>query len=271
MGQHKHQQGTLLMIYVMLSLFSFLGSITIPFIAFAKITNSFSNANSSSQSIESLARSVSVRVLADKGDGSGVIVKKQGNNYIILTNDHVINDKRNRELLIVTNDGVSHSAQKMLIPPNLKTLDLAILQFQSNKNYTVARISNIPIENNDIVYGIGFPSWHWQNKTPYSTRDWQVQRAFKLASGQIEMILDKSLFRGYQIGYTSDIESGMSGGAILNESGELVGLNGRLKQPFHGITTFLFADGTLPSKQQFYKMNKLSWGIPISSYFNYLY
>jgi len=264
MGQLKHQQGKPLTIYVMLSLFSFLVSVTFPYSAVAKIPDSFLSANFPSKSIESLARLVSVRVLADKGDGSGVIVKKQGDSYFILTNDHVINDKRNRELLVITHDGLGHSAQKILIPPNLKSLDLAVLQFQSNKNYTVARISNTLVENGDIVYGVGFPSWHWQNDIPFPTRNWQVQRAFKLASGQIKMILDKSLFRGYQIGYTSDIKSGMSGGAILNKSGELIGLNGRLKQPFYGITTFLFVDGTLPSKQQFYKMNQLSWGIPIS-------
>jgi S1-C subfamily serine protease len=226
---------------------------------------------SSSKGIESLARSVTVRVLTDKGDGSGVIIKKQGNNYIVLTNDHVINNKSNREFLIVTSDGLQYSAQKTPISTDLKSLDLAILHFQSNQSYTVATISNTPIENGDIVYGVGFPSWYWQDNTPFPTRDWQVQRAFKLASGQVGMILDKSLFRGYQIGYTSDIESGMSGGAILNESGELVGLNGRLKKNFYGITTFLFVDGTLPSKQLFYKMNQLSWGIPISCYFNYLY
>jgi len=269
MGQHKHQQRTVLVTYVMLSLFSCLVSTTIPFKAFAEIPHSSLIVNSSS--IESLARGLSVRVLTDKGSGSGVIVKKQGNNYIILTNDHVISDKSNREFLIVTSDGLQHPAQKIPIPPNLKSLDLAILQFQSNQHYTVATISNTPIENGDIIYGVGFPSWYWQNNTPFPTRDWQVQRAFKLASGQVDMILDKSLFRGYQIGYTSDIESGMSGGAILNESGELVGLNGRLKQPFYGITTFLFVDGTLPSRQLFYKMNQLSWGIPISSYFNSLY
>jgi S1-C subfamily serine protease len=271
MGQHKHQQRDLLVINVVLFLFPFLVREIVPYGVFAKIPNNFLSANFPSKSIESLARLVSVRVLTEKGDGSGVIVKRQGDRYLILTNDHVINDKRNRELSVVTNDGLSHSAQKMPLPANLKNLDLAILQFQSNKSYTVVRISNTSVENGDIVYGVGFPSWYWQNDSPLATRNWQVQRAFKFASGQIEMFLDKSLFRGYQIGYTSNIESGMSGGAILNESGELVGLNGRLKQPFYGITTFLFIDGTLPSKQQFYKMNKLSWGIPISSYFNSLH
>ena len=271
MGQHEHKHRILLAIYVMLSLFSCLVSITIPFSSFADIQPIPLSITSSPKGIESLARSVSVRLLTDKGDGSGVIIKKQGNNYIVLTNEHVINDKSNPEFLIVTSDGLHYSSQKTAIPNDLKSLDLAILQFRSDQSYTVASISNTPIENGDIVYGVGFPSWYWQNNTPFPTRDWQVQRAFKLASGQIGMILDKSLFRGYQIGYTSDIESGMSGGAILNESGELVGLNGRLKRNFHGITTFLFVDGTLPSKQLFYKMNQLSWGIPISSYFNSLY
>lgn len=271
MGQHKHQQRYLLVTYIVLSLFSYLASITIPFSSFAETPHFSLSRTSLPKNIDSLARYISVRVLTDKGSGSGVIVKKQGNNYIVLTNDHVINDKLNRELLVTTSDGLQYSAQKLQVPQNLKNLDLAILQFESNKNYKVATISDTPIENSDTVYGVGFPSWYWENNTPFSTRDWQVQRAFKMAAGKVNMILDKSLFRGYKIGYTNDIESGMSGGAILNKSGELVGLNGRLKQPFYGIVTFLFVDETLPSQQQFYKMNQLSWGIPISSHFNSLY
>jgi S1-C subfamily serine protease len=255
----------------MLSLFSCLVSTSIPLTSFAEVAYISSGKTSLPKSIESLARSISVRVITDSGSGSGVIVKKQGNNYTILTNDHVINDKLNRELLVITSDGLRYSARKTEVPQNLKNLDLAILQFQSNKNYKVVTISDASVGKTDIVYGVGFPSWYWQNNMPFSTREWQVQRAFKIASGQVAMILDKSLFRGYKIGYTNDIESGMSGGAILNKSGELVGLNGRLKEPFYGITTFLFVDGTLPSKHQFYKMNQLSWGIPISSYFNSLY
>jgi len=54
----------------------------------------------------------------------------------------------------------------------------------------------------------------------------------------------------------------MSGGAILNASGEVVGLNGRSANPI--IPDYQYQDRTYPSQQQQKKMAGLSWGIPIA-------
>ena len=53
----------------------------------------------------------------------------------------------------------------------------------------------------------------------------------------------------------------MSGGAILNEFGEVVGVNGRSAYPI--IPNYQFQDGTYSNKQLQQQMMKLSWGIPI--------
>ena len=71
---------------------------------------------------------------------------------------------------------------------------------------------------------------------------------------------------GYGLGYTNEIEQGMSGGPVLNESGQVVGINGRLKYPLQGIDGFTFADGTKPSIKLFKQMEALSWAIPISTF-----
>lgn len=49
------------------------------------------------------------------------------------------------------------------------------------------------------------------------------------------MVLKKSLQEGYQLGYTNEIEQGMSGGPVLDQSGRLIAINGRLKYPLTNI------------------------------------
>jgi S1-C subfamily serine protease len=65
------------------------------------------------------------------------------------------------------------------------------------------------------------------------------------------MLPKKSLQEGYQIGYTNDVEQGMSGGPVLNQSGQLIGINGGLKHPLQGIIAFTFIDGSVPSQDIF--------------------
>lgn len=68
------------------------------------------------------------------------------------------------------------------------------------------------------------------------------------------------------MGYTNDIEQGMSGGPVLDQYGRLIGINGRLKYPPQGIIAFMFADGTVPSKKLFQQMEALSWAVPSATF-----
>ncbi|MFM6007584.1 MAG: trypsin-like peptidase domain-containing protein, partial [Sphaerospermopsis kisseleviana] len=98
------------------------------------------------------------------------------------------------------------------------------------------------------------------------TLDWGL-KAYKLTTGTVSLMLtNQSLPRGYQLGYTNDVESGMSGGPVLNSQGQLIGINGRGKYPLQGIDMFTFADGTIPSPNLFKQMEGLSWAVPISTY-----
>ena len=71
---------------------------------------------------------------------------------------------------------------------------------------------------------------------------------------------------GYQLGYTNNVENGMSGGPVIDAQGRLIGINGRLKHPFIGINAYVFTDGSMPSKKQFLQMETLSWAIPIAKF-----
>lgn len=215
--------------------------------------------------VPEIARQVTVRILTNPGAGSGVIIARQEHRYTVLTNHHVVADSSDNAYRVLTADGKMHSAQWRQ-SAEFKDIDLALVEFTSTESYTVAQMGNSnALAVGEAVYASGFPNWYLSNLQEIeNTRDWGV-KAFKLLTGQIEMLLPLSLAGGYQLGYTNNIEAGMSGGPVLNQYGQLIGINGRLKHPLQGIRVFKLIDGTLPSAEQFQQMEALSWAIPITA------
>ena len=81
--------------------------------------------------------------------------------------------------------------------------------------------------------------------------------------GEVSLIPNQALEEGYQLGYTNLIQSGMSGGPIINRDGDIVGFNGRHGNPLFG-DPFVYADGSKPTDADRQKMVGLSWGLPVS-------
>lgn len=227
-------------------------------------------AQSSSQvdsSVAEMARLVTVRVLNKLGAGSGVIVDRQGQTYTVLTCDHVANPSPDDRFTVLTPDGQIHSAYRKRLP-SLEGVDLALIQFESRTPYRVAALGTSKnLSVGESVYASGFPNYQYQGSNSVEeTLNWGL-RAYRLTAGTIAMLLsNQSLPRGYQLGYTNDIEPGMSGGPVLDRQGRLIGINGRGKHPIQGIDAFTLADGTTPSPELFKRMEALSWAVPISRY-----
>lgn len=217
-------------------------------------------------SVPEVARQVTVRIFSNSSAGSGVIISRQGQVYTALTCAHVLNEDSSNNYTVLTSNGRTYPAKK-LASPEFGDKDLAIVQFTSPQSYQVAEMGNSDaLVMGDAVYAAGFPNWYWINpKAIESTRDWGT-RAFRLTKGKLEMISDRSLPRGYQLGYTNEVENGMSGGPVLDQNGRLIGINGRLKFPPQGIAVYRFADGTMPSAAVFQRMESLSWAIPIDTF-----
>lgn len=216
-------------------------------------------------SVSEIAKRVTVRVLANNGAGSGVIINRQGQTYTVLTCDHVLAERDDNNYTILTSDGRTYPARR-LPSPQFGDKDLALVQFISEQSYQVVAMGNSNVSIGEDVYAAGFPNWHWVNpKAIEDTRNWGT-RAFRLTKGNVGMIADRSLPRGYQLGYTNEIENGMSGGPVLDSNGRLIGINGRLKFPPQGIGVYRFADGTMPSPALFQRMEALSWAIPIAAF-----
>lgn len=220
------------------------------------------------------ASKVTVRIFTKSGSGSGVIINRKGQNYTVLTNDHVVVDSPESGYEVLTPDGKIYKAQQ--VPTvNPHSLDLALVEFTSGENYQFVQFSQSPnISEGEVVYVSGFPAWHFvfngDNITKVeTTRDWGLG-AFKLQPGKIKMYLGKTLVGGYKVGFTNDFTQGMSGGPVLNQRGELVGISGLLKYPFQGINAFIFTDGTKPNKADYRRIESLSWAIPIATVVDFI-
>ncbi|MDY6802315.1 MAG: serine protease [Cyanobacteriota bacterium] len=211
--------------------------------------------------ISETASQVTVRIYTRTVAGSGVIVGREEDSYTVVTNRHVVGDDcGENNCKILTAEGRFYPA-KLLPFAGLEKLDVAKVEFGSSSSYPVAKLGSYGrLEVGDVVYAVGFPNWRWRDEeTVENTRDLGL-KAFTLTAGRVGMKPERSLEEGYQLGYTNDIMEGMSGGGIFNGRGELVGINGRAKYPLAGIEAFRFADGSLPSRDTFERMEAFSWG-----------
>ncbi|EAW36478.1 S1C family serine protease [Lyngbya sp. PCC 8106] len=211
-------------------------------------------------SISEMAQKVTVRVFANRSVGSGVIINRSGQGYTVVTNAHVV-ENNSGNFMILTADGQMHGGRLVSLSRNL---DVAVLQFNSSGSYQVAkRGDSSRVAVGETVVAAGFPNWLNSPGRMQDTREWG-NRPFQLTQGQVGMVPNRSLVEGYQLGYTNDIRSGMSGGPVFNQRGELIGINGRSKFALSADKVYRYSDGSSPSPEQVQQMKALSWAIPVS-------
>ena len=200
------------------------------------------------QKLQTLAKQITVRVIGDNNGGSGTILAKKGNSYLVVTNSHVLLGVN--KVQIKTPDNQTYSAQ-ILPNTNFAKLDLAVLQFTSNQNYCLPKeIASFDINTDTPVIAAGYSS----SKGEMLFRTGKVQ----------QIISQPSLKEGYEIGYTSDIEQGMSGGPIISSRGDLLGINGISSYPLLN-SGYVYTNDKIPTNTEIQEFRKLSWGIPIKT------
>ena len=192
------------------------------------------------------AKSISVKIDGNSNGGSGVIIGKQNNKYLVITNNHVI--RGGNSFTIQTAEGTTHQAN-IVSNPIISDDDIALLTFSSDNSYQVAKLNGAATgkeEQNILAVG-------------YSAETGK----FVLEEGKINHIPNQPFKEGYQIGYTSNIVSGMSGGAILNIFGDLIGINGISAFPILN-TAYEYQDVTKqPSPEEIEQLRQLSWGLSL--------
>jgi tetratricopeptide (TPR) repeat protein len=174
------------------------------------------------QSVEEVAKVASaISVKIESGDkavqGSGVILQRQGDLYTVLTAAHVVKG-RNTFSLTTAIDNQSHTVMANSIKRSTSDIDLAVVQFRSDKNYKVAKIGNSNLLQQGMeLYVAGYPA-----PTATITRSILVFR-----EGRVTANADQAFSKGYSLVYSNSTLPGMSGGAVLNKAGELVAIHGQ--------------------------------------------
>ncbi|PMB44794.1 hypothetical protein CEN39_27830, partial [Fischerella thermalis CCMEE 5201] len=170
----------------------------------------------SPQEVEKIGRDITVRIVDSQNPtnaGSGIIVKRSGNTYTVLTAYHVV--KGDKKYQIFTPDGQNNPIRS--VKRLGKEIDLAVVEFSSSKSYSVATIGNSDkATRTTTVYVAGFPAPRGAIPNP----------EFFLNKGQVNAN-GAAQGDGYNIIYDNDTLGGMSGGPVLNEQGEVVAIHGR--------------------------------------------
>ena len=170
----------------------------------------------SATEVNNIAKQITVLIQSKKPKfGSGVIIKKEGNTYTVLTAAHVVEVKDNYE--IITPDGQRYAVNYSSVK-QMPGVDLAVVQFSSSQNYSVAKIGNSDSSTEGTTaYVAGFPAPTFAiNQSIYTFSD-----------GKITANASRPLRDGYALVYSNNTSEGMSGGAVLNEKGELIAVHGR--------------------------------------------
>jgi tetratricopeptide (TPR) repeat protein/S1-C subfamily serine protease len=206
------------------------------------------------QQVQATAKNISVRITSATNAGSGVIVAKKGSTYLILTNAHVI--KRATNIEIQAPDGQKYAATAIDGGFDTK-YDLALLQFTSNTKYSLANLSSVAgsaIETERTIYSAGFP---------FDSKD------IRITSGEVSQLSDIPFDNGTQIGYTTNkgqkgIRQGMSGGAIFDAQGNLLGINTISVAPI--LPNYTYHDGSKPIPTLATKYTRANWGVPVYNF-----
>ena len=219
--------------------------------------------------VEAEARSITVKIIhrPDRNGnylplGSGVLVSKAGDTYGVITNHHVLQGGTG-PYWVETPDGLYHTVTAVEDKTHFRGKDLALLQFNSHRgSYNPATRAKVD-PHPGFVMAAGFPL---SPEAPGQTRrKHPADGNLAIKPGEITEVLPKPLEGGYRIGYTSGVLKGMSGGPVLNCSGELVGINGLHAQPIWG-NPYVFADGSSVNPRDVAAISQYSWGIPVSDF-----
>ena len=212
-------------------LFSVLAGTTT--IAVIVVAQSVAFAGKSPQEIAHFANKIGVQVnrppgvpVGEAADGTGFIIKSEGNTYTVLTNDHVLNPSRGpKPVSIRTSDGEKHPIieAKSLGTYADNSNDLALLTFSSSKEYPVAILaSSAQAKLGSEIFVFGYPVNNALGRIAEArTSDFPKGIIWRSANSS------GTNRGGYSMFYTAQTSGGMSGGPVFDVDGRVIGIHGK--------------------------------------------
>jgi tetratricopeptide (TPR) repeat protein len=167
--------------------------------------------------IAKTAKAVTVQISEPGSQGSGVILQRQGDTYTVLTAAHVVK-KKSAAYTISTSDGKKYQIVSNSIRASVVDIDLAVVKFRTPENYPIAKLGNCNLLTEGMdLYVAGYPA-----ATAAINKS-----IFVFRTGIVSANSTQTLEKGYSLIYSNDTLPGMSGGAVLNQGGEVVAIHGR--------------------------------------------
>jgi hypothetical protein len=167
-----------------------------------------------------LSASITVRIETSGPSGSGTILRKRDEKYIVGTACHVIEGSSlQEEVQIVTNDDTSHMAIRSSVVRH-KNTDLCTISFASNKTYMTPELASRKPDVGDSIYVAG---WSLPSK--------DIPSSLRVIQGVVTGSTQRTGQDGYSLIYTTNAPTlpGMSGGPIISDN-KLIGIHGRAER-----------------------------------------
>jgi tetratricopeptide (TPR) repeat protein len=193
------------------------------------------------EQVQKTTRKITVRI-DGTFSGSGIILAKRGSTYYVVTAKHVVNNPD--QYTVVTYDGIKYPVNATTIK-KFTEVDLAVVTFVSDRDYPIATISKYLAptyqrrssynETQNIFFGeeanqqqavfvAGFPN----PVLPNDPIDRYVFNPGRIIDTSGSTISDPSTRAdGYRLIYSNLTSGGMSGGAVLDANGRVIGIHGR--------------------------------------------
>ncbi|MGI6665018.1 MAG: trypsin-like peptidase domain-containing protein [Christensenellaceae bacterium] len=170
------------------------------------------------------ARASVVRIVVQTWDaaysGTGFVIHKEKGVTYFATNSHVV-DFENASISVWIGESEEKFARVVYNEPDL---DLAIISVKKELGAEPLLI-NTDVSQGDAVYAIGFPAAadHISNTITHTQDDVTITDGVVSAIRSVEMVDGGEKVKLLQI--NASINPGNSGGPLLNQKGEVVGIN----------------------------------------------
>ena len=209
--------------------------------------------------INQIAQKTSVHILVSPdgeditGTGSGFIVARNDDKYYVATNAHVTNGGKYFGIRLHDKEVIASE-----IVTYFEGLDLAVVEFESSRDYPVATLAPTIDVGQDVFVSA------WPPPHPGSN---EIVRQF--IYGRVSADLTQDFYGGYEISYSAPTDVGMSGGQVVDASGRVVaihGMGGPMTKGAIAQRTRLDIDDPVVATLANATNSGLNYGIPISTF-----